>query len=122
MPHRPLAIVSGLAIGDYLLWNWSLSHSHDVLALISGLTLPPLAIACLWLLAVSLARLLARTTRRAPVQSTHSPTSATDLGAQTAGVSSTASCTPQQSAPDAAPTSAPATVSANPASPRKLAA
>ena len=64
MSHRPLAIVSGLTIGDYLLWNWSLNHHHDVLALISGLTLPPLAIACLWLLALNLARLLARTTRR----------------------------------------------------------
>ena len=44
--HRPLAIVSGLTIGDYLLWNWSLNANHDVLALVSGLTLPPLAIAC----------------------------------------------------------------------------
>ena len=65
--HRPLVLVSGLTVGDYLLWNWSLNHGHDVLALISGLTLPPLAIACLWLLAVSVARLLARSTRRSPV-------------------------------------------------------
>ena len=64
MFHRPLAIVSGLTIGDYLLWNWSLNGHHDVLALISGLTLPPLAIAMLWLLALTLARLLASTTRR----------------------------------------------------------
>jgi hypothetical protein len=62
--HRPLAIVSGLTIGDYLLWNWSLNGRHDVLALISGLTLPPLAIAFLWLLALTLARVLASTTRR----------------------------------------------------------
>jgi hypothetical protein len=62
--RRPLAIVSGLAIGDYLLWNWSLNHHRDVLALVSGLTLPPLALACLWLLALNLALLLARTTRR----------------------------------------------------------
>jgi hypothetical protein len=62
--HRPLAIVSGLTIGDYLLWNWSLNGHHDVLALISGLTLPPLAIALLWLLALTLARVLASTTRR----------------------------------------------------------
>jgi hypothetical protein len=65
--RRPLALVSGLTLGDYLLWNWSLSDGHDVLALVSGLTLPPLAIACVWLLAVSLARLLARSTRRSPV-------------------------------------------------------
>jgi hypothetical protein len=60
--HRPLVFVSGLTVGDYLLWNWSLSGSHDVLALVSGLTLPPLAVACVWLLALSVARLLARYT------------------------------------------------------------
>jgi hypothetical protein len=65
VPYRPLAIVSGLTIGDYLLWNWSLNANHDVLALVSGLTLPPLAIACLWLIALTAARLLARTTRGA---------------------------------------------------------
>jgi hypothetical protein len=62
--HRPLAIVSGLTIGDYLLWNWSLNGGHDVLALVSGLTLPPLAAAFVWLIALTGARLLARTTRR----------------------------------------------------------
>jgi hypothetical protein len=61
--HRPLAIVSGLTIGDYLLWNWSLNGNHDVLALVSGLTLPPLAIACAWLLALTVARLVARGSR-----------------------------------------------------------
>ncbi len=52
-----------LAAGDYLLWNWSLQGNHDVLALVSGLTLPPLAIALVWLLALAAARLLASTTR-----------------------------------------------------------
>jgi hypothetical protein len=61
--HRPLAIVSGLTIGDYLLWNWSLNGNHDVLALVSGLTLPPLAIAFLWLVALTVARLLAGSRR-----------------------------------------------------------
>jgi hypothetical protein len=61
--HRPLAIVSGLTIGDYLLWNWSLNANHDVLSLISGLTLPPLVIAFLWLFARTVARLIARSTR-----------------------------------------------------------
>ncbi len=65
MPYRPLAIVSGLTIGDYLLWNWSLNANHDAFALVSGLTLPPLAIACLWLIALTAARLLALTTRGA---------------------------------------------------------
>jgi hypothetical protein len=61
--HRPLVFVSGLTCGDYLLWSWSLGGNHDVLALVSGLTLPPLAVACLWLLALSVARLIARTAR-----------------------------------------------------------
>jgi hypothetical protein len=61
---RPLAFLSGLTLGDYLLWNWSLSGNQDLLALVSGLTLPPLAFACLWLLVLNLARLIARATRR----------------------------------------------------------
>ncbi len=64
MSHRPLVFVSGLTVGDYLLWNWSLNGNHDVLALVSGLTLPPLAVACLWLLTLSVARLIARSTKR----------------------------------------------------------
>ena len=64
MSQRPLVLVSGLTIGDYLLWNWSLNANHAVIALISGLTLPPLALATLWLLALSLGRLIARNARR----------------------------------------------------------
>ena len=56
---RPLVFVIGLTVGDYLLWNWSLNGNHDVLALVAGLTLPPLAVACVWLAAVDVARLLA---------------------------------------------------------------
>jgi hypothetical protein len=63
--HRPLALLSGLTLGDYLLWNWSLSVNHGVLALVAGLSLPPLAFACLWLLAVNIGRVVARSTRRA---------------------------------------------------------
>jgi hypothetical protein len=59
-----LALVSVLAVGDYLLWNWSLNGNHDVLALVSGLTLPPLAIACIWLIALSAMRLLAHSVDR----------------------------------------------------------
>jgi hypothetical protein len=62
--HRPLVFVTGLTVGDYLLWNWSLNGNHTVLALASGLTLPPLAVACLWLLTMSVARLIARSARR----------------------------------------------------------
>lgn len=64
MPHRPLVFVLGLTVGDYLLWNWSLNGSHAALALASGLTLPPLAVACAWLLVLALARLVAALTRR----------------------------------------------------------
>jgi hypothetical protein len=64
--RRPLVFVSALTVGDYVLWNWSLSGDHAVLALLAGLTLPPLALACLWLLAVGLARLIAGASRRRP--------------------------------------------------------
>jgi hypothetical protein len=62
--HRPLVFVSGLTVADYLLWNWSLNSNHDVLALVSGLTLPPLAVGCLWLLALTVARAIARSAQR----------------------------------------------------------
>ena len=72
MLRRPLAVLLGLTIGDYLLWTWSLSGplsgERDVLALVSGLTLPPLAIACLWLLALGVARTIARSTGRPRVR------------------------------------------------------
>ncbi len=58
MSFRPLVFVIGLTVGDYLLWNWSLNGNHDVLALVAGLTLPPLAVACVWLTAVNIARVL----------------------------------------------------------------
>jgi hypothetical protein len=72
-----LAIVSGLTIGDYLLWNWSLNGGHDVLALVSGLTLPPLAAAFLWLIALTGARVLARTRRPGARKATRAARSAT---------------------------------------------
>lgn len=64
MLRRPLVFVLALAVGDYFLWNWSLNGNHDVIALVAGLTLPPLAIAALWLLALTIARLLGHATRR----------------------------------------------------------
>ena len=57
-------LLSGLTLGDYLLWNWSLNANHDVLALVSGLTLPPLALACSWMIAATLIRIVRGTTRR----------------------------------------------------------
>jgi hypothetical protein len=64
--HRPLVLVSGLTFGDFLLWHWSLNAKHDVLALVSGLSLPILGVACVWLLIVTVMRLLVRHSR--PVQ------------------------------------------------------
>jgi hypothetical protein len=68
-PLWPLALVSLLAVGDYLLWNWSLSGNHDTLALVAGLSLPPLLVAFAWLLVASAGRALAHTLRRPRVRS-----------------------------------------------------
>ena len=62
MPQRPirsLAVVGVLALGDYMLWNWSVGASHDALALVAGVTLIPLLIVLAWLVVVAVARLLA---------------------------------------------------------------
>jgi hypothetical protein len=68
-PLRPLALVSLLAVGDYLLWNWSLGDNHDILALVAGLTLPPLLVSLAWLLVMSVAHTLGRALRRPWVRS-----------------------------------------------------
>ena len=60
MSRRPSVFVLALTVGDYLLWNWSLNGNHDVLALVSGLTLPPLALVSLWVLALAAMRLSRR--------------------------------------------------------------
>ncbi len=64
MLYRPLALVAVLGGGDYLLWDWSLGGDHYTVAVISGLTLPPLAIALVWLGVVNLTRLLTDGARR----------------------------------------------------------
>jgi hypothetical protein len=82
--RRPLVFVSALTVGDYLLWNWSLGGNHDLLALLAGLTLPPLALACLWLLAIGLARLIGGAARRRPgamSSAVHQPAGAVVEGA-----------------------------------------
>jgi hypothetical protein len=61
--YRPLAFVAGLTFADYVLWNWSLNAGHDLLALVSGLTLPALALASAWTLALTLIRMLGSSTR-----------------------------------------------------------
>jgi hypothetical protein len=62
---RPLGFLLGLTLCDYVLWNWSLNGNHDVIALISGLTLPALALACAWRIVLLLARGIAGS-RHAP--------------------------------------------------------
>jgi hypothetical protein len=48
---RVLAFLLVLTAGDYLLWDWSIADNHDIVSLLAGLTLVPLA-------AVSLAQLV----------------------------------------------------------------
>ncbi len=93
--RRPLVFVSGLTLGDYLLWNWSLNGNHDVIALIAGLTLPPLAVVLLWMLVLACARLLrhaarwpAKRARNAAAQRQGAPLNAT---AEPAGASAASS-------------------------------
>jgi hypothetical protein len=111
--YRPLAIVSGLTLGDYLLWDWSLNHNHDVLAVVAGLTLPPLALAWLWLLMVTLVRLTARTTRRSSeraagrrARSARAPLSETAQPEDTAGIGEKHDVPAAPNAPAAAPAAA----------------
>jgi hypothetical protein len=59
-----LVFVSGLTVGDYLLWNWSLAGNHVALALVAGFTLVPLAVVCALSLALAVIRLLAHSSRR----------------------------------------------------------
>jgi hypothetical protein len=122
--RRPLAIVSGLTLGDYLLWDWSLTHNHDVLAVVAGLTLPPLALAWLWLLMLTLVRFTARTSRRssqraagrrarsarAPLPETAEPASDAGYGERPAA----------PAAQPGAPTGAPAPIAEQPS--RRIAA
>jgi hypothetical protein len=47
-----------LTAADYALWDWSIADGHDIVSLVAGLTLLPLAAATLALLAVGAARAL----------------------------------------------------------------
>ncbi len=61
--RRPLVTVPALTLGDLLLWHWSLTAPHTVLAIVAGLTLPPLLVASMWLVGLACVRLLARGVR-----------------------------------------------------------
>jgi hypothetical protein len=75
--HRTLVLLAGLTVGDYLLWNWSLNANHEVIALISGLTLPPLALLSIWRIVVAVGSLLARTASRPTAPAARSQASRT---------------------------------------------
>ncbi len=40
---RVLLLLLVLTAGDYLLWQWSITGAHDILSLLAGFTLVPLA-------------------------------------------------------------------------------
>ncbi len=65
MRLRALPLLLVLTVCDYVLWNWSIAGGHDILSLISGLTLLPLAAATLALLALGAARLCGAVLERA---------------------------------------------------------
>ena len=118
MSHRALALVSALTAGDFLLWNWSLSGGRVVLALVSGLTLPPLAAACVLSLAINAARLASRFTRRSALAVTSQRTGARGRAALRSSREMSPSSIPLEES--GAPVSAAAARSSRPA--RKLAA
>lgn len=58
MRLRALPLLLVLTAADYAFWDWSIAGGHDLVSLISGLTLLPLAAATLAMLAVGAGRLL----------------------------------------------------------------
>jgi hypothetical protein len=66
MSYVPLGSFAALTLGDYGLWKWSLAGNHQVLAVVFGLTLPPLALAFAWMLVIRSIRLFGTLTRRPP--------------------------------------------------------
>jgi hypothetical protein len=51
----PLLVLTGM---DYALWDWSIADGHDIVSLVAGLTLLPLAAVSLGALALVGARFL----------------------------------------------------------------
>jgi hypothetical protein len=84
-PIRSLAVVGVLALGDYMLWNWSVGASHDVVALVAGVALIPLLIALAWLVVVAVARLLAHVAQRPRASGAGARAAAAGRGARAGG-------------------------------------
>jgi len=61
--RRPLVTVPALTLADLLLWHWSLTAPHEIVAIVAGLTLPPLLVTSIWLVGLAGVRLLARGVR-----------------------------------------------------------
>ncbi|MGN6372100.1 MAG: hypothetical protein ACTHM1_03790 [Solirubrobacteraceae bacterium] len=92
-----MALLLPLTAVDYLLWDWSVAGSHDVLALVVGMTLLPLAVLSFWLIGVGALRLLAHTLRRSStmVRSVH-PASGRSASSRGAAQTQAASQSAQQ--------------------------
>lgn len=58
MRLRALPLLLALTAADYALWDWSIADGHDILSLVSGLTLLPVAAVTVGMLVVGGARLL----------------------------------------------------------------
>jgi hypothetical protein len=54
MRARALPIVLALAAADYLVWIWATTGQQSVPAVVTGLALPPLAIALAWITLLTL--------------------------------------------------------------------
>ncbi len=55
---RVLPLLLAVVAADYALWDWSIASGHDVVSLVAGLTLLPMAVIALGMLVVAGARLL----------------------------------------------------------------
>jgi hypothetical protein len=55
---RALPPLLAIVAADYALWDWSIASGHDIVSLVAGLTLLPMATIALGMLAIATARLL----------------------------------------------------------------
>ncbi len=99
MSRRPLVTVPALTLVDLLLWHWSLTAHHQTLAIVAGLTLPPLLVASMWVVALALIRVLARGVRAPLARASRTRAH----HASTAGASELGSLTPAAGAAMASP-------------------